>query len=258
MTLAAKPMMYPNGLSRFVSDLHLSADRPDLTARFAAFLADTAQAKVARLFILGDLFDAWIGDDDLSNPFNAEIATLIRHLADQGTQVFFIAGNRDFLLGDAFAKAAGLARLGDVEKVGAGNTALLIMHGDTLCTDDTDYQAFRALVRNPAWQTDFLARPLATRRAEAAALRAKSQAATAEKSNRIMDVNPAAVKKALLASGCQRLIHGHTHRPCCEQIVLGNNGAMSERWVLSDWETQRGDALELLPDGSLRRIDLSS
>lgn len=258
MTSPAKPTVTPHRLGRFVSDLHLSADRPDLTARFAAFLADTAQAKVAQLFILGDLFDAWIGDDDLSHPFNAQIANLIRHLADQGTQVFFIVGNRDFLVGDAFAQAAGMTRLADIAKVGADGTAILIMHGDTLCTDDTDYQAFRAVVRNPAWQMDFLARPLAARREEAAALRAKSQAATAEKSNHIMNVNPAAVKQALLAAGCQRLIHGHTHRPGCERILLNNQGAVGERWVLSDWETHRGDALELLSDSSLRRIDLSS
>ena len=127
------------GTARFVSDLHLSAERPDLTARFAAFLADTAASKISTLFILGDLFDAWIGDDDLAQSFNAEICSLLRKLSDQGTQLFFIAGNRDFLIGNRFAQAAGLKQLNDAEIVGAGDTALLIMHGDTLCTDDTDY-----------------------------------------------------------------------------------------------------------------------
>lgn len=247
--------MHITGTARFVSDLHLSAERPDLTARFAAFLADTAASKTTTLFILGDLFDAWIGDDDLAQPFNAEICSLLRKLSDQGTQLFFIVGNRDFLIGNRFAQAAGLQRLDDVEKVGAGDTAILIMHGDTLCTDDTDYQAFRQQVRTTAWQTDFLARPLAERRAEATALRQKSRAATKTKSQTIMDVNAEAVRQALIASGCHRLIHGHTHRPGCEHIALADG--VAERWVLSDWDTHRGDALEVSNKGSIRRIDLS-
>jgi UDP-2,3-diacylglucosamine hydrolase len=248
-----------SGIARFISDLHLSAERPDLTARFAAFLADTATSRITTLFILGDLFDAWIGDDDLAQPFNAEICSLLRKLSDQGTRLFFMAGNRDFLIGRRFAQAAGLQRLDDMErvceKVGAGETAILIMHGDTLCTDDTDYQTFRQQVRNRAWQRDFLARPLAERRAEAAALRQKSKAATKEKSQTIMDVNAEAVRQALITSGCRRLIHGHTHRPGCEHITLDDG--VAERWVLSDWDTHRGDALEVSPEGSIRRIDLS-
>lgn len=251
--------MHITGTARFISDLHLSAERPDLTARFAAFLADTAASKVTTLFILGDLFDAWIGDDDLAQPFNAEICSLLRKLSDHGTQLFFMAGNRDFLIGGRFAQAAGLQRLDEMErvceKVGSGETAILIMHGDTLCTDDTDYQAFRQQVRNPAWQSGFLARPLAERRAEAAALRQKSKAATKEKSQTIMDVNAEAVRQALIASGCRRLIHGHTHRPGCEHIALDDG--IAERWVLSDWDTHRGDALEVSTEGSIRRIDLS-
>ncbi|AJP48065.1 hypothetical protein PG1C_05515 [Rugosibacter aromaticivorans] len=259
--------MHKTGITRFVSDLHLSAERPDLTARFAAFLAETAASKITTLFILGDLFDAWIGDDDLAQPFNTEVCSLLRKLSDQGTHLFFIAGNRDFLIGDTFSQAAGLQRLGEVErvcekvgakvgaKVGSDDTAVLIMHGDTLCTDDTDYQAFRQQVRTAAWQTDFLARPLAERRAEATALRQKSMAATKTKSQTIMDVNAEAVRQALIASGCHRLIHGHTHRPGCEQIMLADG--VAERWVLSDWDSHRGDALEVSTEGSIRRIDLS-
>lgn len=248
-------LMHKTGITRFVSDLHLSAERPDLTTRFAAFLADTAASKITALFILGDLFDAWIGDDDLAQPFNAEVCSLLRKLSDQGTHLFFIAGNRDFLIGDTFAQAAGLQRLTEVEKVGAGEAAILIMHGDTLCTDDTDYQAFRQQVRNPAWQGNFLARPLAERRAEATALRQKSRAATKEKSQTIMDVNAEVVRQALIASGCRRLIHGHTHRPGCEHILLADG--VAERWVLSDWDSHRGDALEVNTEGSIRRIDQS-
>ncbi len=259
-----------SGTARFISDLHLTSERPDLTARFATFLANTASEKISSLFILGDLFDAWIGDDDLAQPLHAEVCELLRRLHEQGTQVFFIAGNRDFLIGDAFARASGMQRLSDIEKVGAGDTpqnlapvsekplretAVIIMHGDTLCTDDTDYQSFRQLVRNPAWQADFLAQPLTERRAQAVALRQKSKVATREKSQDIMDVNADTVQKLFAASTCRRLIHGHTHRPGYEKIMLADGAA--ERWVLSDWDTHRGDALEMDAAGNIRRIDLS-
>lgn len=261
-------MLRISGTARFVSDVHLKAARADIAARFAAFLADTATAKVGTLFILGDLFDAWIGDDDLADPFNAQVCALLRQLADSGMQLFFMAGNRDFLIGEAFAAAAGLQRLGEVEKVtcngthpDAGlsprmdNAPILLMHGDTLCTGDTDYQDFRQKVRSDAWQADFLARPLAERRAEVAALRRRSVAATQAKPQAIMDANPDAVRAALSGSGCRLLIHGHTHRPGCERVTLA--AGIAERWVLSDWDTGRGDALEVSA-GSIRRIDLSS
>lgn len=255
-------MLKLSGTARFVSDVHLNAARSDIAARFAAFLADTATAKVGTLFILGDLFDAWIGDDDLADPFNARVCALLRQLADSGTRLFFIAGNRDFLIGETFAAAAGLQRLGEVEKVmrngihpeGAGNTPILLMHGDTLCTGDTDYQDFRQKVRSSAWQADFLARPLAERRAEVAALRRRSVAATQAKPQAIMDADPDTVRAVLLASNCHLLIHGHTHRPGCERVRLA--AGIAERWVLSDWNSGRGDALEV-STGGIRRIDLS-
>jgi UDP-2,3-diacylglucosamine hydrolase len=248
-------MLTLTGTARFVSDLHLTTGSKAVSERFAAFLADTAQAGTDTLFILGDLFEYWIGDDDLADPFNARIAGLLRQLADCGTQLFFIAGNRDFLLGETFFHATGMQRLDDVEKVGAGDTAILLMHGDTLCTDDLPYQEFRRQVRNSAWQKAFLARPLAERRTEVAALRERSREAMQAKSAQIMDVNPAAVRAVLEASGCTQLIHGHTHRPGCEHITL-SAGVTAERWVLSDWGTGRGDALELSATG-MRRIDLS-
>ena len=241
------------GTARLVSDLHLRAERPDLTRRFAAFLTATAAARVGMLFILGDLFEYWIGDDDLADPFNAQVCKLLRGLADQGTRIFFIAGNRDFLIGETFAAAAGITLLGETEQVDADGTRTLLMHGDTVCTDDIAYQQFRQMVRAPEWQKNFLARPLRERRAEVEDLRRRSTAAIQGKTAAIMGANAAAICTALTTHGCTRLIHGHTHRPGCEHIQLGAGSA--ERWVLSDWDTARGDALEISAAG-VRRIDL--
>jgi UDP-2,3-diacylglucosamine hydrolase len=247
-------MLTVRGISRFVSDLHLRVERPDLTERFAAFLADTAAADVEMLFILGDLFEYWIGDDSLADAFNANVCALLRATADRGTRICFIAGNRDFLIGETFAAAAGIKLLPETVKVGAGGTATLLMHGDTVCTDDLPYQEFRRMVRSSEWQQDFLARPLAARRAEVQSLRRRSAEAMRSKTVAIMDANAGAIRAALTAHGCTRLIHGHTHRPSHEHIQLAAGDA--ERWVLSDWDTGRGDALEIGPAG-VRRIDLS-
>ena len=249
-------MLTLNGTARCVSDLHLRAERPDLTRRFAVFLADTAASNVDTLFILGDLFEYWIGDDDLTASFNADVCALLRGTADMGTRIFFIAGNRDFLVGERFAAAAGIRLLPETEKVGAGETAMLLMHGDTLCTDDLPYQEFRRMVRSAQWQRDFLARPLAERRIEVESLRRRSAKAKQEKAAALMDANPGAIRAALADHGCKRLIHGHTHRPGHERIQLAAGSA--ERWVLSDWDTGRGDALEINPAGEIRRIDLSA
>ena len=243
------------GTARFVSDLHLKAERPDLLRRFATFLADTAAANVESLFILGDLFEYWIGDDDLADPFNADVCNLLRGTADMGTRLFFIAGNRDFLIGSRFAAASRMTLLDEATRVGAGDTAILLLHGDTVCTDDVPYQDFRRMVRAPEWQQRFLARPLTERRAEVETLRRRSAEAMQEKAPEIMDANSAAVRQALISHGCHRLIHGHTHRPCHERIDLPSGHG--ERYVLSDWDTGRGDALEIGPAG-LRRLDLSA
>ncbi|MCF8149791.1 MAG: UDP-2,3-diacylglucosamine diphosphatase [Burkholderiaceae bacterium] len=242
------------GTARFVSDLHLRKERPDLTERFAAFLADTAASGVGTLFILGDLFEYWIGDDDLADPFNTQVCRLLRDLADRGSPIYFIAGNRDFLLGEVFAAAAGIQLLDETVKVGVGDTATLLMHGDTVCTDDVAYQEFRRMVRATEWQTRFLARPLAERLAEVETLRRRSAEAMLKKPAAIMDANAAAIRAALTSSGCSRLIHGHTHRPGRENIALADG--VAERWVLSDWDTGRGDALEIGPNGC-RRLDFS-
>jgi UDP-2,3-diacylglucosamine hydrolase len=242
------------GTARFISDLHLREERPDLTQRFAVFLADTAAANVEVLFILGDLFEYWIGDDDLDEPFNEEVCNLLRSAADMGPRICFIAGNRDFLIGKRFAAEARMELLPETTVVLAGGAATLLMHGDTVCTDDLPYQEFRRMVRSREWQQDFLARPLPERRIEVESLRRRSAEAMQGKTAEIMDANSAAIRAALTAHGCTRLIHGHTHRPCHEHIELISGSA--ERWVLSDWDTGRGDALEIGPAGA-RRLDLS-
>lgn len=247
-------MIEVGGTARFISDLHLRAERPDLAGRFFSFLEDTATQGIETLFILGDLFEYWIGDDDIDDPFNRSVADAITRCVARGTSVYFLAGNRDFLLGQTFAQTTGIRILHDTAKVGAGGTAMLLLHGDTLCTDDLPYQEFRRMVRAPEWQKQFLARPITERRAEVAALRKRSAEAMQGKTASIMDVNPVTVRETLSASHCQRLIHGHTHRPGMEVITLGTHQA--ERWILSDWDEQRGDALEIDTTG-VRRIDLA-
>jgi UDP-2,3-diacylglucosamine hydrolase len=231
----------------FISDLHLTEDEPTNVEAFLDFLQGPARA-AASLFILGDLFEYWAGDDDLATPFNARVAAAIRALADTGTLVFFMTGNRDLLAGPAFAQAIGATLLDDPARVRLGNTAdapvVLLAHGDALCTDDLAYQAYRRQVRDPAWQAGFLAQPLPARKAFIASLRQKSEAAKAEKAMEIMDVNADAVAALLREHGFPTLVHGHTHRPDCHHLMI--DGRTCERRVLPDW---RGEACWLRHDG---------
>lgn len=224
----------------FVSDLHLSPREPTTVGRFLAFLQGPAR-DAACLYILGDLFDYWAGDDDLGDPFNASIVVALRTLADNGVTIGFMPGNRDFLVGAAFAAAAGLELLSDPCRREIGGLPTLLMHGDTLCTDDADYQRFRAQVRAPAWRAAFLARPLASRKREIETLRARSEAEKRGKPAEIMDVNPQAVIAALRAHDARVLIHGHTHRQGHHHHSV--DGHVCERWVLGDWRPERGNAL---------------
>ncbi|HEX8988075.1 MAG TPA: UDP-2,3-diacylglucosamine diphosphatase [Rhodocyclaceae bacterium] len=225
----------------FVSDVHLHPSRPETARRFREFLGGPARAAQA-LYVLGDLFDAWAGDDDLPEAFNAGICVALRALADHGTRLFFIPGNRDFLVGTAFAAETGMTVLADGSVVDLYGTPTLLMHGDTLCTDDRAYLDFRAMVRAPAWQRDFLTRPLADRKAEIAVLRARSEAGKRAKPMALMDVNEDAVARAFADHGVARLIHGHTHRQAHHRY-----GAR-ERWVLPDWDGE-GGALACDADG---------
>ena len=218
--------------SLFVSDLHLTETRPQANEAFFSFLEGAAREAEA-LYVLGDLFEYWIGDDDLADPFNAIVAGALKDLSGSGVQVFVMHGNRDFLLGRDFCRAAGATLLEDPAVATAGGEPALLMHGDTLCTDDVDYQAWRRTARSAEWQRGFLGKPLGERRREILALRDKSREVIQAKPAEIMDVNGAAVEEALRRHGVRRLVHGHTHRP--GRHALRVDGRDCERWVLPDW-----------------------
>ncbi len=235
----------------FISDLHLDASRPDVTELFGRFLRDEARGADA-LYILGDLFEAWVGDDD-SSEVGAYVAAHLRDVADAGVPVLFIRGNRDFLVGDEYAQRAGFRILPDPAVVVLYGKPALLMHGDLLCTDDVAYQQFRAQTRNPAWQAQFLAQPLAARLAFAAQARAASMARQKEMKGddraqfeTITDVTPATVEATFARYGIDTLIHGHTHRPAIHDLDV--NGRACQRIVLGDWYEQ----------GSVLRVDENS
>ena len=216
----------------FISDLHLTADRPIPVRLFEQFMQHTAP-QAAALYILGDFFEAWVGDDDLTLPFHTEIAEQIKDLVALGVPVFFLPGNRDFLAGPALAKATGWTSLDDPTLIDLHGTKTFISHGDAYCTDDAAYQSFRSQVRNEGWQTQFLAKPLDERRAIAKSIREQSEHAKAGKKPDIMDVNADAVRSAFQETNARRMIHGHTHRPA--QHIMEINRLTCERWVLPDW-----------------------
>jgi UDP-2,3-diacylglucosamine hydrolase len=218
----------------FISDLHLDETRPHIVELFTSFLAHDARG-VDALYILGDLFESWIGDDDDSE-LAQRIAAATRALRDSGVPVYFMHGNRDFLLGAGYAEHAGITLLHDPTLIELDGERTLLMHGDTLCTDDVDYQKFRTLVRDPHWQRQFLAKSLAERRAFAAQARGESRKHTSAAKPEIMDVNPAAVEAVMREHGVRRLIHGHTHRPATHRLNLDDQNA--ERIVLGDWYEQ--------------------
>lgn len=218
----------------FIADLHLSPDTPELNQAFRAFCLGPA-AKAEALYILGDLFEAWAGDD-LAGAFEKDVAAHLAGLASRGVPVFLMGGNRDFLMGSAFATQARCSLLGEHETLLLDGQATLLIHGDTLCTDDAPYQAFRQMVRAPAWQADFLAAPAEQRLAQVKAYRRQSETDKQAKAASIMDVNEAAVCELLRQHGYPRLIHGHTHRPARHDLNV--DGHPCERWVLPDWRDQ--------------------
>lgn len=221
----------------FISDLHLEPARPEITDALFSLLRNDARNAEA-LFILGDLFDAWIGDDD-DSPLASEVANQLRALAGYDTRVYFQHGNRDFLLGEEYAERCGMVLLQEQHTIEHEGESILLMHGDSLCTDDIEYQRFRAQSRDPAWQSAMLAQPLAARRVLAARARAASGAHTSTTSMAIMDVNEDAVAHAMTRHGVERLIHGHTHRPATHAYADGR-----ERVVLAAWH-DRGSVLRL-------------
>lgn len=215
----------------FISDLHLDASRPHITRLFLEFL-ETEAAQADALYILGDLFEAWIGDD-ASDEVGDAIADGLAHLHERGVACFYMHGNRDFLLGDAYARRARMTLLPDPSVIEIEGERVLLMHGDTLCTDDVPYQTFRTQTRDSKWQRAFLARPVSERQQFAEQARAESKRHTrAPEHEAIMDVNPDAVAHALETHGVSSIVHGHTHRP-----ALHTDGTR-RRIVLGDWYEQ--------------------
>jgi UDP-2,3-diacylglucosamine hydrolase len=227
----------------FIADLHLAQNRPDITACFLRFLKTDA-IKAQTLYILGDLFEAWIGDDD-DSAYLATIAKALTTLSSFGTTIYYIHGNRDFLLGERFAKKSAMILLPEIDLIDLYGQEVVIMHGDTLCTRDIAYQKFRKKSRSWWWQAIVKSLPLSLRKKMAADYRKKSAAATATKSQDIMDVTPQEVVKCLESYHSQLLIHGHTHRPAIHQLTANNKNA--QRIVLGDWYEQ-GAWLKVTPN----------
>jgi UDP-2,3-diacylglucosamine hydrolase len=226
----------------FIADLHLDPSRPDITAGLLELLRE--QAKGAdHLYILGDLFEAWIGDDAPAPPADA-VAPALKQLADAGVPISFMVGNRDFLLGHVFCDTCGMTLLTEPHVLDLYGRKTLLMHGDSLCTDDVAYQQFRHMVRNSNWQAEFLAKPLAERLAMAQQARKESKAHTGSTNATIMDVNSEAVEATFAQHQVERIIHGHTHRPAIHQLPGGR-----QRIVLGDWG-QQGSVLTVTPNGT--------
>jgi UDP-2,3-diacylglucosamine hydrolase len=223
--------------SIFVSDLHLTPDRPPASEAFFRFLGGAASGAAA-LYILGDLFETWVGDDDLDDRFNASVADALRSLTAAGVALYFMHGNRDLLVGQAFTRRCGARLVADPILTDLHGTMTLLMHGDTLCTDDVEYQQFRVYAHDADNQRRFLGQSLAARKQQMLGMRAESERSKQAKTMEIMDVAPAAVEQALRTHGYPRLIHGHTHRP--GRHVHRVDGHVCERWVLTDWYGRAG------------------
>ena len=212
-----------------ISDLHLTSDRPDTFKAFAKFVS--GEAAKLKLYILGDLFEAWLGDDDDSSLAN-EVRITLKTFTDKGGQLYIMPGNRDFLLGEVFCDTVGATLLTDPTVHIIGSKPTLLMHGDTLCTDDMEYQKFRKISRDPSWKTNVLSKSLEERRDLAKNLRQMSSEANSNKAESIMDVNASTVDEFMGLYDITQLIHGHTHRPQHHQETFG------DRWVLGAWEKE--------------------
>lgn len=224
-------------ITLFISDLHLDASRPDITAAFERFMTQIAPTSEA-LYILGDFFEVWIGDDD-HNDFNQRIINQLKAYSDSGKALYLMVGNRDFLMGDEFASQCGATLLNDPTAIDLYGTTTLLMHGDSMCTKDAEYMAFRQQARSPEWQQQLLAQPVEARRAIAQQLREQSKSMSSMKAEDIMDVTASEVVRELEQHQATRMIHGHTHRPNRHPVELTqdeNEGeGEGERIVLGDW-----------------------
>lgn len=228
----------------FISDLHLEPGRPEIGEQFLDFLQGPARDADA-LYILGDLFEAWIGDDD-PNPYYAQMKTAIRELSDSGVPVFFMHGNRDFMIGETFAAEAGITLLSDPHPLQLYGEKVLLSHGDAMCTDDVEYQQVRAMTRNPDWQAMMLSKSIEERIAFAAQARAQSLARSETMTEEIADVSQDAVQQTIRESGADILLHGHTHRPAVHPFHVDERPV--HRIVLGDWYEQ-GSMVEWDEDG---------
>ena len=235
----------------FISDLHLEANSPEIGKQFLAFLEGEAR-DADTLYILGDLFEFWVGDDD-PNEHYAAMKSAMRALVDSGVPVFFMHGNRDFMIGADFAHETGVQILPDPHPVELYGTSVLLSHGDAMCTDDVEYQQIRAMTRNPEWQAMMLTKSLAERLAFAAHARTESQSKNESSNGEIVDVNQDEVVKMIAEHGVEVLLHGHTHRPAVHDVDLGDRRA--KRIVLGDWYEQgsvlrwdeNGYSLDVMP-----------
>ena len=221
----------------FISDLHLTPDCVTPWSRLEQFLTDQP-APGDSLYVLGDLFEYWAGDDDIDAPLNRQVVDNLARCAARGVALYWMAGNRDFLAGPTFTESARMTPLTDPVVFDLHGERTVLLHGDTLCTDDRAYQAFRVEARSERWKTEFLGRPLAERKSEIEHLRAMSEHEKASKAPEIMDVNEDAVARLFGASGAARMIHGHTHRPACHEYLM--LGRQRRRFVLPAWDCKPG------------------
>jgi UDP-2,3-diacylglucosamine hydrolase len=233
----------------FISDLHLAPERPDIIRLFERFMDEHAGTASA-LYILGDLVEYWLGDDDEARGLAGAFGKL-RLASDRGVKIYLMHGNRDFLMGQKLAQRTGCTLIDDPYVTTLFGQSTLLMHGDTLCTDDVDYLKLRTILRNPAWQQDFLSKPLAERIMMAKALREKSEQETRNKSADIMDVNAATVEQTFMQHNVQLMIHGHTHRPHVHSLMVSGKPAV--RIVLGDWYT-KGSYLEFNAKDDFRLV----
>ncbi|WP_346798355.1 UDP-2,3-diacylglucosamine diphosphatase [Halomonas sp. Bachu 37] len=249
-----------------IADLHLDTTTPDITQGFLRYLEHTASGAEA-LLILGDLFDAWIGDDllDLQDDPKAELARQViealEKLTHQDTKLYFMHGNRDFLLGERFIQACNGTLLAEPAELELEGTPLVVLHGDSLCTRDEAYMQFRQQARDPAWQAQILALPIEQRLELAKSLRLQSGEANANKADAIMDVTPAEVERCMSEHGVVTMIHGHTHRPYVHDLTM--EGVPAKRYVLGDWDNEHGwdivlDDAIAHPEPRLRQFPLHS
>jgi len=248
----------PETVALFVSDVHLHASLPRTTKAFLDFLEQYAQ-RARQLYLLGDLFEYWAGDDDIDDPYNTQVVDAIKQVSQAGVSVYWIAGNRDFMVAEQFAERTGATLLQEPFVTTIGGLRIALVHGDAQCTDDKPYMAFREKVRQPSWQREFLALPLVQRKAIIADLRAGSREAQRTKSYDIMDVNADAVSSLFDATGAAVIIHGHTHRPARHDYT--KNERLRVRYVLPDWDCDsdhpRGGWLGIDTRGTITRYGVN-